>query len=87
MAKLIFKNTNKEVELEDGSSIKDACAEQGIPIPCSEGICGMCVIEVVEGMENLSEYTENERDFLGEMVNERLACQCHIKGGTVKVKF
>ena len=87
MAKLIFENTQNEVELPDGSNIQDACAKEGVPIPCSEGICGMCVIEILEGMENLSEYTDAEKDFLGDMENERLACQVKIQSGTVKLKF
>ncbi len=87
MAKIIFLNTNEEVELPDGSSIQDPCEKAGIPFACSEGVCGSCIIEVVEGMENLSEFTQAEKDFLGEMHNERLACQCKIKSGVVKIKF
>ena len=54
---------------------------------CSEGVCGTCVIEVVEGMDNLSDFTQEERDFLGDQNCERLACQCKLKGGCVKIKF
>lgn len=86
MAKLVFNDEN-EVELEEGSSIKEVCEEEGIPFACEEGVCGTCVIEVEEGMDNLSEFTEEEEDFLGEMDNERLACQCKIKSGCVKVRF
>lgn len=86
MAKLIFNEEN-EVDIEDGSPIKEICEEEGLPFACEEGVCGTCVIEVEEGMENLSEFTEEEEDFLGEMDTERLACQCKIKQGTVKVKF
>ena len=87
MAKLIFLNTNEEIDLPDNSRIKDICEQAGIPFACSEGVCGSCIIEVVEGMENLSEYTQAEKDFFGEMQNERLACQCRITKGTVKIKF
>lgn len=87
MAKLIFLNTQEEVNLPDGSAIKEACEQAGIPFACSEGVCGSCIIEVAEGMENLSPFTQAEKDFLGEMQNERLACQCKIKKGTVKIKF
>ncbi len=86
MAKLVF-NDEQEVEIEDGSAIKQICEEEGIPFACEEGVCGTCVIEVEEGMENLSDFTEEEEDFLGELDTERLACQCKIKGGCVKVKF
>lgn len=87
MAKLIFEDTGHEVELEDGSRLQETCEEEGVPFACTEGICGTCVIEVKEGMENLSEFTEEEEDFLGEMEHERLACQCKIKSGSVKVSY
>jgi ferredoxin len=38
-------------------------------------------------MENLSDFTQEEMDFLGDQDRERLACQCKIKGGCVKLKF
>ncbi len=87
MAKLIFQDTNEEKEIDDGAEIQPTCEEAGIPFACTEGICGTCIVEVVDGMENLSEFTEAEEDFLGEMDNERMACQCRIKHGTVVIKF
>lgn len=87
MAKLIFEDTNEEIELPDGSPISDACEQAGVPFACTEGVCGTCVIEVSEGMENLSEFNQAESDFLGELNEERLACQCKINGGCVKIKF
>lgn len=87
MAKLIFEEIDETHELEDGSRIQEVCEEAGVPFACTEGICGTCVIEVTEGMENLSEFTLEEEDFLGELDEERLACQCKIMGGTVKIKF
>lgn len=86
MAKLIF-NGEEEVEVEDGDLIKPLCEEAGIPFACEEGVCGTCVVEVEEGMENLSEFTQEELDFLGEQDCERLACQCRINKGTVSVRF
>lgn len=87
MAKLVFENSNEEIDVPDGSSITEACEEAGVPIACAEGVCGTCVIEVTSGMQNLSEFNQAEADFLGEPNNERLACQCKIKCGTVKIKF
>lgn len=86
MAKLLFENTNEEKNLEDGSSIQEACEDAGVPFACTEGVCGTCVIEVTEGMENLSEFTQEEQDFLGELGCERLACQCKIISDSVKIK-
>ncbi len=88
MAKLKFITTDEEVELPDGSPIQEVCEEAGIPFACTEGVCGTCVIEVNAGMENLSEPTQEEIDFLGDDTQEeRLACQCKIKNGEVSISF
>lgn len=87
MAKLIFENTGEEKDLADDSPIQEICEEAGVPFACTEGVCGTCVIEVVKGSEHLTEFTQEEMDFLGETDRERLACQCKIKGGCVKIKY
>lgn len=88
MAKIIFENTGEVVSLEDGSSLTQSCEDAGVPFACTEGICGTCVIEVHEGADNLTPLTQEERDFLGEeSAGERLACQCKIRQGAVKVDF
>ena len=87
MAKLIFENTGEEKDLDDESPIQESCEEVGVPFACTEGICGTCVIEVADGAEFLSEFTQEEKDFLGEPNHERLACQCKIRGGCVKIRF
>ena len=87
MAKLGFTNGQEDVELPDGEPIATICEEAGVPFACTEGICGTCVIEVVEGMGNLTPFTQEEKDFLGEQHKERLACQCKIKSGFVKISF
>ncbi len=84
MAQLWINET--EVEIEDGSKIVDAIEEAGVPIGCSNGVCGTCEIQVTEGMENLSELNDEEKD-LGMEGNKRLGCQCDIKSGTVKITF
>jgi ferredoxin len=88
MATLLFDQTGEEVDLPDDSSIAEACEEAGVPFACTEGVCGTCVIEVKEGNENLTPPTQEEEDFLGEGTRyERLACQCRIKKGRVRVTF
>ncbi len=87
MAKLIFEPTGEERELDDNSTLQEACEEAGVPFACTEGVCGTCVIEIVDGMSNLSPITQEEKDFLGEQETERLACQCKIAGGCVRIKF
>lgn len=88
MAKLIIEHNNEEIELPDNSPIAEVCEDAGVPFACTEGVCGTCVIEIKEGKENLSEPTPEEEDFLGEGTSdERLACQCQIKCGRVKISF
>jgi hydrid cluster protein-associated redox disulfide domain len=88
MAKLIFTHNHEECDLPDDSPIAGICEEAGVPFACTEGVCGTCVIEVKEGMENLSPPTQEEKDFLGDDTGcERLACQCRIRRGTVKIIF
>ncbi len=87
MAKIIFEDNQEESEVPDGSPIIEACEAAGVPFACTEGVCGTCVIEVTEGMENLTEFNQAEADFLGDLDRERLACQCRLKCGFVKIKF
>ena len=81
----IIHNEQKET-VEDGSSIIEPCEKLGVTFSCKEGICGSCQVEVEEGMENLSEKTVEEED-MGCDGSDRLACQCKIKQGSVKIRF
>ena len=86
MAKIIFSDNGREINVKDREPIKDACERLGVPFSCAEGICGTCMIDVVEGQENLSELTQEEKD-MGMNRARRLACQCKIKSGAVKIKY
>lgn len=82
----IIVGANK-IEVEEGSSLKEPCERVGVYFACGCGFCGTCVIEVEDGMANLSEVTQEEIDFLGDEVGKkRLACMCKIIGGTVRIK-
>ena len=86
MAKIIVSNTNQETETPDNDSIKETCEEQlGIPFGCKNGICGVCRINIEEGIENLSEKNEKEEDMFPDKPDIRLACQSKIKEGTIKI--
>jgi len=88
MAKVKFQHSDEEIELEDGSEIAEICEEAGVPFACTEGVCGTCVVEVVNGNDNLTPPTQEEADFLGDDCSEeRLACQCKIKSGDVTLTF
>ena len=84
MAKLLLND--QEVELGDGTRLVDTIEELGVPIGCSNGVCGTCEVEVLDGMDNLSEMNSEEKD-LGMEGKKRLGCQLTLKCGTVKMTF
>jgi len=84
MAKIKYNDQEKEVE--DGGPITGACEEFGVAFGCYAGQCGACKIKILEGMDNLSEKTQEESD-LGLEDDERLACQVKIKSGEVTIDF
>ena len=86
MAKIINNRTGKAINVKDGEPIREACEELEVYFGCSDGICGTCMIDVVKGEDNLSELTEEEKD-LDRDKKHRLACQCKIKKGEVKIDF
>lgn len=86
MAKVINNKTGETIEVKDGSNIRDPVEELGVPFCCTNGICGTCMIDIVEGEENLSELTQNEVDMERDKTH-RLACQCQIKKDSIKFEF
>ena len=86
MPKIISAKTNEFREIPDGSKIREACEELGVPFSCTNGICGTCMIEIVSGEKNFSDLTQAEKD-LERDEKHRLACQCKIKSGFVKIKY
>jgi len=86
MAKLVYKKTGVEKDIPDGEKIKNAAEELGVLFGCEDGICGTCMINVIEGEKNLTDLTQPEKDLERDLKN-RLACQCKIKKGKVVVDF
>jgi len=84
MAKLFIDGDEHDVP--DGNRIDAVCENAGIPFSCNSGVCGTCQIEVIEGAENLGELNDEEKE-LGMDPNNRLSCQCMIKGGVVKITY
>ncbi|UBF25133.1 (2Fe-2S)-binding protein [Kovacikia minuta CCNUW1] len=85
-----FIKENREVVVADGANLRFKALENGIDLytlvgkltNCGGyGQCGTCVVEIVEGMENLSPRTEVEnRKLKRKPENYRLACQTLVKG-------
>jgi ferredoxin len=89
MAKITFFKKNITVDVSDGTDLL-TLYKQNSSLPfrfgCTQGKCGVCAIQIVEGQDNLSPPTREERHFLDQKAREsgkRLACQCAIKGDIV----
>ena len=81
------------IELPTGSPLTDVEYEtprRVIPFGCRSGACGSCVVQVLEGADDLGEVDEAELDFLDDLGvaggDHRLACQCRLWGSaTIRV--
>lgn len=84
MGKLILND--EEIDVTDGDNIVDYIEEAGVPIGCSNGVCGTCEVEILDGMDNLSPLNQEEED-LGMEGSKRLGCQCVLLSGSVKMTY
>jgi ferredoxin len=90
MGNIKFVKENKEVIAADGANLRLKAVQNDIDIytlfakmtNCGGyGQCGTCVVEIVEGIENLSPRTDVEnRKFKKKPANYRLACQTLVNG-------
>jgi len=92
MVKVHFLDNGLVVDVERGTPFYDICDTYETPVllGCRAAACATCLIEVVEGVENLTPVTVSEEVML-EILAEgnpkaRLACQCSVQGPlTVRV--
>jgi ferredoxin len=86
MHKVHISTTGESFQLPHNAHLSDAAELQlaGLMFGCRAGVCGICVIEVVDGMQNLSRPEDEETCFLSLLGHEpekkRLACQCRLQG-------
>lgn len=86
MAKIIVHPTQKEIEVAQGSNLRTALIEAGFEInsPCGGcASCARCVIIVKSQKENLSDFSFEEKQLLGNVFHitgERLSCQTLVYG-------
>ncbi|AFZ32248.1 ferredoxin [Gloeocapsa sp. PCC 7428] len=90
MPNIKFEKENREVVAADGANLRLKAMENGIDIykfygkmmNCGGyGQCGTCIVEITQGMENLSPRTEVEdRKLKKKPKNYRLACQALVNG-------
>lgn len=84
MAKIKYKD--KEIEVPENEKLREHLEKLGVPFNCENGVCGTCYVEVVEGEENLTELTQQEKN-LGMDKKNRLGCQCKMKKGEAEIDF
>lgn len=97
MANITFVKEDKLVIAANGANLREKALQNGIDIYTLKGKltncggygqCGTCVVEIVEGSENLSPKTDVEnRKLKRKPANYRLACQTLVDGSvSVKTK-
>ncbi|MBN2905372.1 MAG: (2Fe-2S)-binding protein [Rhodobacteraceae bacterium] len=90
-AKLTFTDVALTVNVPSGTRIIEISEKigSGITYGCREGECGTCITHIIEGQDNLSDPSALELRVLKDNLagrNDRLACQCQVLEGTVKVR-
>lgn len=97
MSNITFVKEDKFVVAADGANLREKAIQNGIDIYTLKGKlmncggygqCGTCVVEIVEGLENLSPKTPFEKRVLRKKPETyRLACQTLVNGPiSVKTK-
>ena len=95
MSSIKFVNEEKEVIAALGANLREKAIQNGIDIYTLKGKltncggygqCGTCIVEIVEGMENLSPKTDFEQRRLRKKPDSyRLACQAIVNGAVTVV--
>jgi len=88
-----FLNAGKKVDCGQYANLRKVALLQDVPVykgidqkvNCQgNGLCGTCIVEIVEGAEHLSPLTRREKLRLkGRPANRRLSCQCQVMGDVV----
>ena len=82
---ILFPKTGETCEVDYDDTLVDATFRYDLPIRyrCERAVCTTCLVEVLEGIENLSEMEEREKQTLAAIQAEphwRLACQVSVLG-------
>ena len=88
-----FLNEGRKVDCGQYANLRKVALLHGVAvykgidqkINCQgNGLCGTCIVEIVEGAENLSPKTRREKLRLkGKPANRRLSCQCQVMGDVI----
>ncbi len=82
---ILFPKTGEACEVDYDDTLVDATFRYDLPIRyrCERAVCTTCLVEVLEGAENLSEMEGREKQTLAAIRAEphwRLACQVSVLG-------
>ncbi|MCB0422413.1 MAG: (2Fe-2S)-binding protein [Bdellovibrionales bacterium] len=86
MPTLKIDKLHRKETVEQGKNLMDSLIDLGVPVASScdgEGVCGMCRVQVVSGVESLPPLTDIERRLLSsedQKNSYRLSCQCTVTG-------
>ncbi len=93
MSAIKFLKEDKEFIVAQGANLREKAVQNQIDIYTFKGKmmncggygqCGLCVVEIVEGMENLSPRTDFEnRKLAKKPADYRLACQTLVNGDVI----
>ena len=88
-----FLNEGKKVDCGQYANLRKVALLHGVgvykgidqKINCQgNGLCGTCIVEIVEGAEHLSPKTRREKLRLkGRPASRRLSCQCQVMGDVI----
>ncbi len=90
-----FLDAGKKIECGQYANLRKVALLHGVEVyrgidqiaNCrGNGLCGTCVMEIVEGLENLSPKNLREQKnfkLRGKPENYRLSCQCQVMGDVV----
>ena len=90
---IIHDNKKNKYSLRKGLSLQALCVKNktAIDYDCRDSDCGICILKVIEGSQNISKVQKKEDDFLKAMradQNERLACQVRVfDNATLEVEY
>ena len=93
MPKIFFKNKNRTVDVEKGSSILEAALKHHVPLYHSCGgncSCSTCRVLILKGAEHVSRMEDPEAEVLDAFdltPPHRLGCQTLVMAGTVEVNI
>ncbi len=84
-AKIEFPRTGEACEVDYDDTLVDATFRYELPVRyrCERAVCTTCLVEVLEGAENLSPMEDREKQTLAAVkakANWRLACQVSVLG-------